>query len=648
MGYSAITQPHDYMAAYSAVPLKVISTNYNIEENFKYVINLTWDEEVISSADAYILGSNTFVKLTSTTPHNYILGDYLFLNQNGFQNDLYTSYAIIRKIVSSTEFVVDFSLDAPMTLTNTTTSRFIKYKFNPDLDGYAKMDFSNVLKDFVSQNLTGQSVNYGLQYAGEDTKFCYNINCGSEKNYQLAFEDNLFSGGSLGFYNSSITSLTNVPFQVGDIINVQQDLFGWAYNDNAFELGYVGFDGSTTPPFTDGTSLIVTGQITHPYYNGTSVQITTSTSNRVLIDKSFQSATSPEPGVIFGTPFPEYNGTCVIIEIFIDPTLGLVIITDKSFTSSSSPIGGNITYADGRLSTIFNELIITGDCVYNSHINQMDYSITAFDPYVIQNRAPSLNNLSTILTEPNKYRVEPSTIGFLLTHLDNFLLVTGTGYSFYDTNNTLLGNLLLTGGTGEDYYSPIGLEQIGLTTTANDYGTPFSGYSGSVDTYCVYAASNTGVTLSAESNSVCFKINNDCSKYEIYHLMWKDKYGSFISYPFIYVSRDNIEVDRKTYTQQDGSWDNDTFQYYDTGRGEKNFYLRSRKSIIVNSGWLYEFERDLIEDLIQSPSVYIQTPDNRLFSANLEEKKLEIYKNINEDLFSYSFSVITSSTEFRF
>ena len=65
----------------------------------------------------------------------------------------------------------------------------------------------------------------------------------------------------------------------------------------------------------------------------------------------------------------------------------------------------------------------------------MDYSITAFDPYVIQNRAPSLNNLSTILTEPNKYRVEPSTIGFLLTHLDNFLLVTGTGYSFYDTNN---------------------------------------------------------------------------------------------------------------------------------------------------------------------------------------------------------------------
>jgi hypothetical protein len=130
--------------------------------------------------------------------------------------------------------------------------------------------------------------------------------------------------------------------------------------------------------------------------------------------------------------------------------------------------------------------------------------------------------------------------------------------------------------------------------------------------------------------------------------MWKDKYGSFISYPFIYVSRDNIEVDRKTYTQQDGSWDNNTFQYYDTGRGQKNFYLRSRKSIIVNSGWLYEFERDLIEDLIQSPSVYIQTPDNRLFSANLEEKKLEIYKNINEDLFSYSFSVITSSTEFRF
>jgi hypothetical protein len=68
----------------------------------------------------------------------------------------------------------------------------------------------------------------------------------------------------------------------------------------------------------------------------------------------------------------------------------------------------------------------------------------------------------------------------------------------------------------------------------------------------------------------------------------------------------------------------------------------------VNSGWLYEFERELIEDLMSSASVYIQTPDNRLFQAHLAEKELELYKNINEQLFSYTFNVRVSNNEYRF
>jgi hypothetical protein len=63
---------------------------------------------------------------------------------------------------------------------------------------------------------------------------------------------------------------------------------------------------------------------------------------------------------------------------------------------------------------------------------------------------------------------------------------------------------------------------------------------------------------------------------------------------------------------------------------------------------IYEFERTLIEDLMQSASVYLQTPDNRLFQAHLEEKDLEIFKNINEQLFSYTFNVRTSNNEYRF
>jgi hypothetical protein len=136
--------------------------------------------------------------------------------------------------------------------------------------------------------------------------------------------------------------------------------------------------------------------------------------------------------------------------------------------------------------------------------------------------------------------------------------------------------------------------------------------------------------------------------YEVYSLMWKDQYGSFVSYPFIYMSREFIESDKKTYYQQEGTWKNDTFGYEDYGVGEKTFYQRSRESFTLNSGWLYEFERDIIKDLMQSPSVYIQTPDNRLFNCHLDQPKVELFKNINEQLFSYTFNVRVSNNEFRF
>jgi len=769
MAYTAITQPHDYMAAYSAVPLKLFDTDYNVSEFYKYITNITWDKVTITGHTAYIIYNDVFTKFTSTTPHNFSMGDYVFLNDSG-NNNLYTGYYIIRKIVSSTEFVVDLTPEQPFGVSAFTTSRFIKYKFNPDLDGYAKMDLSNVLKDFVSENLTGQTVGYSLSYPGPDTRFCYELVCGSEKQYRQPFLDNLFSGGSLCFVNSGITSLNDVVFQVGDQIFVQQDLYEWTYTDNFFDGFFVGFTGTTQPPFYTGSSVTVTGQITHPSYNGPTIMYSTGSSvNSLVIDKLWLGSTPVEPGSIFGVPRPEYNGTCTIVNIFIDPTYGLVILTDKPFTISSPPLPGFITFADNRLTTTPNELTVTGLCVYNSHINLPDYTITAFDPYVIQNRNFDENYLSTVFEVGKTYRVEPSTIGFILTHLEDTALVAGMGYEFYNVNGGTLGQVLITGMTEEDYYSPIGIEQISNLNTKIDLGVPFSGYVNDINSYCMFAASAggcnaicfnlvyksgsgttntqcvvkedglinsypaylidvvfTGTTYPSQlsyivdtsnplndgwylqstvgatqysgigitwlvdkvnitncpastswsspapspvaggaginssvainnlgsilqySNLICFELNKDCSKYEIYHIIWKDKLGSFISYPFIYVSRDNVEVDRKGYHKQNGTWENNTFGYDEYGRGDKNFYLRSRKSIIVNSGWLMEFERDLMEDLIQSPSVYLQTPDNRLFGGSLEEKKIEVYKQINDDIFSYSFNFVFANNEYRF
>jgi len=727
---------------------------YNVSENFKYLIHICWDELNITNELGYIMGNDVYTKLTSSTPHKYSLGDYLFLDDK-LNDNLYTGYYIVRQIISSTEFVIDLTIEQPMGSSAYTTSRFIKYQFNPDLNGYAKVDLSNVLKDFVSQNLTGQSVDYKLVYNGEDTRFDYKLVCGSEKRYRFEFQDNLFSGGSLCFYNNTITNLSDVPFEVGDIINVQQDIYGWNYIDNTFTGFYIGFSGSTNVPFRVGQSITVVGQITNPSYNGETIVDGIPSSKVLRTQKPFLLNTPPEPGVIYGVPRPEYNGTCSVVNIFIHPTYGCVIITDKPFTDSSPVIPGYIEFADNRLTTLPNQLTISGLSVYNSHLNYGEYSLTEFDKYVIQNRNYDLNYLSTIMNDKQKYRVEPNTIGFVLGHRKTNIF-QGMGYEFYNSGGQTLGQLLYTGVT-EDWYSPIGLEQISGLNNVNNFGIPFSSYSENVDSYCIYAAddcgcscltgtiafkpgsgttytinmvsngqlngrdywdwvmsattgnvpvrlwwvnnkwyitpqTNTGHTpyfafdkdyntdcpgdtlgwsvpigsplsltpgaliftenpsggITQYSNQICFELNKDCSMYEVYHLMWKDKLGSFVSYPFIYVSRDNIESERKNYYKQNGDWSNNSFGYKDYERGEKDFFVRSRKSIILNSGWLYEFERDLMEDLIQSPSVYLQTPDNRLFGGRIEEKKIEVYKKVNDDLFSYSFNFIFSNNEYRF
>ena len=763
MALSALTQPDEFMAAYSAVPVKLFDNNVFISENYKYLINLCFDKFEITSAVAYPLYGEVFTECTSLTNHNYALGDYLFLDDTANSN-LYTGYYIIKKITASNKFVIDLTPAQPFGVNNFFTSKFIKYKMNPDLDGNARLDMSNVLKDFVSQNLTGQSVNYGLHFPGPDTRFCYELNCGNESNYVLRFDDNLFSGGSLCFIATGITSLTNIPFQIGDTIQVEQDLYGWNYLDNYFSGGYVAFTGATQVPFPLGATINVQGQITHPFYNGYSTLNAIPQPNLLQIDKSWIASSPVEPGVIYGVPKPEYNGVCNIVNIFIDPILGyLVIITDKSFSGASPVLPGSIQFADNRLTINPNEISITGKCVFNAHLNLNEYTITEYDKYVIQDRNANLNYISTILNQNQRYRVEPSTIGWALLHFDTGLSgspTTNFGYTFYDSNNTMLGNVLVVNNE-DDVYAPIGLNQISNLTFSNQFGVPFTGYSGNVDNYCLFAADDcgcscltgqivfkpgqgtnhsvnltssgqlngrdywdfvisantgninarlwwvndgisfkwyitddtattytpfyaydkdyntdcpgdtlewsvpipspllggfTGTLFSANpsgaivqySNEICFELNKDCSMYEIYHIMWKDKLGSWISYPFIYVSRDNMEAETKTYYKQNGNWENNSFGYDDYGRGETNFFLRSRKSILVNSGWLYEFERDLMEDLIQSPFVYIQTPDNRLYGGKLEEKKIEIYKRINEDLFSYSFNVILANNEYRF
>lgn len=652
MSYSAITLPHDFMAAYSAIPLKVYDSNYDQVSQYKYIINAIYDTELVTASQPYSYQSNIFTELTTSNAHNYKVGETIILN-DAANNNLQTGYYNIILVPDNTHIVIDLFPSINFVVFPIRISRFYKWKLTPDQQGYGKLDMSNVMKDLVTQNLTGESINYALDYEGPNTRKCFGLLCGSESQYVFEFEDNYFmSGGTVGFQNSAITSLVGIPFQVGDVIQIQQNQVAWGYNTITNDgFGFARYNSSQQHSFLGGQPLQVQGQTAIQFYNGnTSVKpLPVPTTTSLSTYQNFQ-GNSSTPGYIYGIPRPSYNTTAVITSLSVHPTFGVIIGTNIAYAGSSVPISGTIKFTGNQLQTTLNQYTdYEAFCVFNAHINRNEYSITAFDPYVVQNRLSTKNNLSTILGQSNTYRIEPSTIGWLLGHSQPASVLDGVRYTFYNTAGGTLGSVILPKPISSqlDVYYPIGLQQI-AGSNYTDYVNTFSSYSGNVNNYCIYGYDAPFGTPGQRTNEICFEMNGDCSMYEIYHLMWKDKLGSFISYPFIYISRDFIESQKQSYYQQEGTWEYDTFGYDQYGVGEKNFYQRSRESFTLNSGWLYEFERELIKDLIQSPSVYIQTPNNELYSCHIDQDKLEIYKNINEQLFSYTFNVRVSNNEFRF
>jgi hypothetical protein len=648
MGYSAITLPNEYMAAYSAVPLKLFDTQYDQVQQYKYIVNAVYDTESVSSATTATYNGQVYTLLVTTTDHPYSVGDTILLDDT-INNNLQTGYYNILEVPATNQIVIDLFPTVLFQNFPLRVSLFYKWKLTPDLDGFGKLDMSNVMKDLVSQNLTGQTTGYGPVFDGPNTKKCFGLLCGSESQYVFEFEDNIFTtGGTVGFQNSTITNVNDVPFQVGQVIQIQQNPVAWLYTGITGTVNGPRYDSNQQHSFLAGQQIQIQGQTTLTTYNGFTSVFNPITSTSLTTQQNFV-GNSTVPGYIYGTPRPSYNTTTTITGIYIDPTYGIVIQTNIAWAGSSVPITGQITYPGNQLTQVLNDYTnYNAFCVYNAHVDRADYTVDFFDQYVIQVGTFSDYNISTILGQDNCYRIEPNTIGFLLTHSYNTTYADGLSYTFYN-NGTTLGVIRIPKASGStDWYSPMGLQQISQSSYT-DIGGTFSGYSGNVTSYTVYAYDATSPSTQVQrTNAICFELNTDCSMYEIYQLMWKDKYGSFITYPFIYMSREFIESDKKTYYQQEGTWQNNTFGYEDYGVGEKTFYQRSRESFTLNSGWLYEFERELIKDLMQSPSVYLQTPDNRLFNCHLDEPKVELFKNINEQLFSYTFNVRTSNNEFRF
>ncbi len=638
--YTVYTQPNTYSAGYSAMPLQLYSDESSNAQSFKYTVNILYDKFTVTGSSSVSVNGRITTKLDCSDMHNFSVGDVVFFNDTS--NNTYSGNYIIKSIPSTSSLIINLEQSAEIT-GNTIVSHVLGYKVNKDLDGRAKLDISNPIKDFLTEDL--QDVNDIFE--ASSTKFEYDLDCGYESKYVFNFTNTVFTGLA-GFRNATMSEpdIDNIPFQVGDEILIEQNLFEWEFDNPYNNGGFLSFFSADAHSFRVGQQVTITGQ-QEQSFNGVATIKEIGSSNpsqSITLYKPYISGTTGG-GVAFGVPRPEYNSVARIEDIYYQVGLGVVIKSNIPWAGDSQTLTGRITFADGRVSEFHNQYTITGNTAYNAKQNKSDYSIDGFDDYVLDASA-GLKNISTILADGNNlYRIEKSTKSWLLAHSQPNNLVLGK-YSLKDANDDLLSTVFLTSANGalKDFYFPVGLNQ--LLNSSNTFG-------GSINQSIVDSTTNYEIELTdAEgtplSHSIKFEINTDCSRYELFHLTWKDARGSWISYPFKYVSNENTEIERKNFYQSEGKWNNSTFDYDSFGRGEKTYFTRSRDKYTLNTGWIEEYENDLIKDLMTSTSVYVQLPDDKLIGCQILDTNFKKHKDNQDYLTNYTLTIALARNENRY
>ena len=619
-----LQQPGRHMAGYSPIPFKVHTDN---TESLNYKITTTILYNETSSTASQVVSVNNSLVTKLTIDNDYRLGDLVYV-----ENPTYYGYYTIMDR-DATFIIINLNQNALLpNIVN--VFNFIKFKNTPDIDGNIEMNIQDVIKDYVTQNKDFVADSF----LGTNTSFEYKIHFGEEYDYAFNFIDNGFSGstGTVFFYTGLPDPGTD--FQVGDSVNVAQQDSNITITGAADNGGLVKLFMSTLHNYAPGQVVNISGS-SIAAYNGlkTVALVSTTNSLELTINEVYAGSTT---GLVYGIPVPEYNGIATIVNIFHD-VLGTILELNIPWAGSTQPIPGTITYTNNKKSITFYKANITTRRVYNAisdnwNISNMTaYTLGEYNPTKFSSMLPSVSTINR------------TAKGYLLIHSSDESYLTNTQYSFYTEGGILLGTTELdntTYGTGKDLYIPYTLNEISLGSTSNNilsYVDDITYYTMSID--------NTGGTRYTET--LTFNVSNDCSEYDIKHLMYKDSYGSYLSFPFIFKSYDSVEVDKKSYYKNEGSFTsgaNNTFEIKDTDRGEIVYMSQSRETMTLNSGWLERDEYERFKDLITSTDVYLTDESGNVTPVILSVKKANIKKFDNGELISHTVTLRLSKNNTKY
>ena len=108
------------------------------------------------------------------------------------------------------------------------------------------------------------------------------------------------------------------------------------------------------------------------------------------------------------------------------------------------------------------------------------------------------------------------------------------------------------------------------------------------------------------ASAYTIKVNcPDLKGYESIRLCWLNQYGVWDYYTFTKKSTKSITTQGTTYNQLEGSWNESRYRLDSFKGGKKTFRVNSTERISMNTDYITESESIWLEELINSPEVYI-------------------------------------------
>lgn len=114
-------------------------------------------------------------------------------------------------------------------------------------------------------------------------------------------------------------------------------------------------------------------------------------------------------------------------------------------------------------------------------------------------------------------------------------------------------------------------------------------------------------------------------------LAWLNQWGAWDYYTFTMKSTRTTSTKRIPYQQQGGTWNESKFKISGYKGGKKNFRVNSTERIRINTDFVTEAEGVWLEELVNSPEVYIINEFQTDYDDTITNKYVEPVTLITSD-----------------